>query len=340
MDKILTVVVPTYNEEKYLETNLNSFCIPEILPELEVLIINDGSTDASLQIAKNYQEQYPDTYRVITKENGGHGSCINTGIKEATGRYFKVVDADDWVVGDEFCELMNFLESSTSDFVSTGFLWAYDRGEADVEDFETKAEFNEPFKNVQYTAEYRFDDIADRIYIKMHNLTVKTEILKHLPLPIDEHCYYVDYEYISYPVPKVQTVTFLRNMVYRYRIGSEGQSVDIDQMIAHESDVDKVLSSMYRFYGMLGMGVFCTEPKRHYIAGIIARLAAAKYKILLCKPESDAVKHELMNFDADLKQNHPDIYKANQNKAVKTLRNSGFLLYKTAAKAARKEYKV
>lgn len=97
MGKILTVVVPTYNAEKYLRDNLESFKIPELMEDLEILIVNDGSTDHSLEIAEEYVRQYPDTYRVITKENGGHGSGINCGIANARGTYFKVVDAGDWV---------------------------------------------------------------------------------------------------------------------------------------------------------------------------------------------------------------------------------------------------
>ena len=102
MEKILTVVVPTYNAEKYLRDNLESFEIPELMQDIEILIVNDGSTDHSLEIVREYAERYPDTYRVITKENGGHGSGINCGIECALGTYFKVVDADDWVGKEAF----------------------------------------------------------------------------------------------------------------------------------------------------------------------------------------------------------------------------------------------
>ena len=85
MGKILTIVVPTYNAEKYLRDNLESFEIPELMQDIEVLIINDGSTDHSVDIAREYEARYPDTYRVITKENGGHGSGINCGVAQARG---------------------------------------------------------------------------------------------------------------------------------------------------------------------------------------------------------------------------------------------------------------
>lgn len=131
MEKILTVVVPTYNAEKYLRDNLESFEIPELMQDIEILIVNDGSTDHSLEIAREYAERYPDTYRVITKENGGHGSGINCGIEHALGTYFKVVDADDWVGKEAFVSLVRTLKTSDADVVYSGFLWTYDNGEAD-----------------------------------------------------------------------------------------------------------------------------------------------------------------------------------------------------------------
>ncbi len=339
MAKILTIVVPAYNAEMFLETNLRSFCVPEMLGNMEVLIINDGSTDGTESIAERYASEYPDTYRLINKENGGYGSCINIGIKEATGRYFKVVDAADWVDPDDFWEVMNFLESTGSDFVSAGIMLAQDEGQSDVSEFKTKPEFKEPFKNIQYTAEYKFDEIADRICVKMLNLIQKTELLRKMPFPLDDIDSFVDYEYVTYPVPKVQTITFLQNIYYRRRVKSEIVADSLEKRIAALDDANTALDSLLHFYDILGNGVFCTEQKRRYIAAMTADLAAEKMDILLCRPESDAVKQEIMGFDADLKRAYPDIYKANRDKTVKRLRSSGFMLYKNESKAARKQKK-
>lgn len=124
MNKILTIIVPTYNAEKYLRRTLESFLIETILEEIEVLVINDGSTDNSLAVAMEYASRYPDSYHVITKENGGHGSGINCGIENATGFYFKVVDADDWVDSAAFCRLVETLKQKNADIIYSGFLWA------------------------------------------------------------------------------------------------------------------------------------------------------------------------------------------------------------------------
>ena len=97
MEKILSIVVPAYNVEKYLDQCLSSFVNTEVLRDIEILIINDGSTDRTAEIAEKYCEKYPGCFVLYNKENGGHGSGINYGIEHAKGKYFKVVDGDDWV---------------------------------------------------------------------------------------------------------------------------------------------------------------------------------------------------------------------------------------------------
>ena len=125
MEKILTVVVPTYNAEKYLRDNLESFEIPELMQDIEILIVNDGSTDHSLEIAREYAERYPDTYRVITKENGGYGAGINCGVKNTLGNHFVVGAGDDWVGEGDFVGLGGTLKDSGGGVGYLGIVWRY-----------------------------------------------------------------------------------------------------------------------------------------------------------------------------------------------------------------------
>ncbi len=338
MEKILTIVVPTYNAQKYLRDNLESFHIAELMSDIEVLIINDGSTDHSPDIAMEYVNAYPDTYRLITKENGGHGSGINCGIEHASGRYFKVVDADDWVDRDAFIKLVKALKKMNTDIVYSGFLWAYDHGEGDKSLFKTKAEMEVPFDSAIYLRSYRFDDIADKLYIKMHSMTIKTDILKDNHITIDEHCYYVDAEYILYPIPYVDTISFVDAFVYYYRIGIEGQSVSMEKMQKNEKNYDKVINSLIAFYKGLKKEKGCSDVKCRYIAGIIARIVAGKIKIMLSFPVSAHKKKELKNFDKKLLRECPDVYNSNQNKAVTLLRKSRYLFYRPAGFLVRRKY--
>lgn len=122
MEKVLTIVIPTYNMEKYLDKCLNSLIIPEYMDEIEVLIVNDGSKDSSLDIARKYETQYPQTFVVVDKENGNYGSCVNRGLKEANGKYFKVLDADDTFMTNNFFEFVKFLKSVDVDLVMSDIL--------------------------------------------------------------------------------------------------------------------------------------------------------------------------------------------------------------------------
>lgn len=339
MGKILTVVVPTYNAEKYLRDNLESFCIPELLPELEILIVNDGSTDNSVEVAMEYVNQHPDSYRIITKENGGHGSGINCGIAHALGTYFKVVDADDWVEREAFAELVKTLHRSPCDVVCSGFYWVFDDEQNDKSRFRKKVETKIPFAGVQYGEQYEFDEISHKIYVKMHNMTIRTDILRNNDIHVDEHCFYVDTEYITYPIPYVKTICFVDAFVYMYRIGRQGQSIGIEKMQRNEKNYDKVISSLLSFYSNLAGELLCSEAKRRYIAGIIARVVAGKVKIMLSFPDSIQKKQELRVFDENLKKYYPDIYRANINKAVAILRLTNYHVYGIASAMVKRHYR-
>lgn len=325
LKKSLTIVIPAYNAERYLRDNLESLCIKEIMEDIEVLIINDGSNDSTLDIAEEYVRRYPETFNVISKENGGHGSGINCGIRNANGRYFKVIDADDWVDTEQFLSLVRFLRESNSDMVYNGFFWVFDKGECKKEDFKKKVETIKPFSEVIYNKEYIFDDIADKIYIKMHNITIKTEILKEHNIKIDEKCYYVDAEYITFPIPYIKTITFLEGFVYQYRIGSVGQSISINKMQKNEENYDKVIDSLLNFY-QKSMSK-CSKVKRLYIAKIIARIVAGKIKIMLSFPPTSEKKNQIIIFNNRLKREYPEIYECNLNKAVNLLRKTNYMTY-------------
>ena len=117
--KLLSIVIPTYNTEQYLRRCLDSVLTSEVLPELEVLVVNDGSKDRSPEIAREYEARYPDTVTLIDKENGGHGSTINEGLRAATGKYFRVLDSDDWFDTCNFVKFFAALHDCDEDVVIT-----------------------------------------------------------------------------------------------------------------------------------------------------------------------------------------------------------------------------
>ena len=233
MQKVLTITIPSYNVEKYLKQTLDSFLSPEILEEVEVLIVDDGSKDRTAEIGKVYERQYPQTFRVISKENGGHGSTINRGIQEAKGTYFKVVDGDDWVDTEDFVKLVKVLKNCTAQYVVTNYYEVNDvTGEKTPVDYKVLKE-----KEI-----WSFEEAGKRKQIAMHALVIQTSILKENQIRLDEHCFYVDVEYVLYPIPYVETVQFLDLFVYMYRLAVMTQSVSLQGYQKHmQNHIDVIL---------------------------------------------------------------------------------------------------
>ena len=357
-DKLLTIVVPSYNASKYLDFNLQSFLQPSVPEKLEVIVVDDGSTDDTARIADAYHEKYPDTVKVVHKENGGHGSGINAGLRAATGKYFKVVDADDWVDHEALEKLLGYIASfnaadanidtdtaqaedtanaaSGPDVIYNNYYWRLTDEAKSPEEYERKAEFTEPFSGVEYRKVYNFESIADQCYVKMHNMTIRTEILKEHQIQIDEHCYYVDMEYILYPMPYVETIAFLPEFLYQYQIGRQGQSMDPAKMQRNATQYDHVLASIYAYYD-----AHCREinlpNRKKYIDRLISRFYASRIKILLGMPDALRRKSEFLMLEQNLKSDYRDIYDANLNSAIRILRKSGYLFYGVAVMAMKKK---
>ena len=119
--KVLTFVIPAYNSEKFLDKGIPTMIQSEIMDKLEIIIVNDGSTDGTPQAAEKYCAQYPDTVRLISQVNKGHGGALNTGCAAAQGKYVKIIDADDWVVTENLPAFIEALENCGSDVVLTHY---------------------------------------------------------------------------------------------------------------------------------------------------------------------------------------------------------------------------
>ena len=123
MNKLLTIVVPVYKVEPYINKCLDSCVLADekLMSQLEVIIVNDGTPDNSAEMSREYVKRYPQTFRQIDKENGGHGSTINTSLKAANGKYYKLVDSDDWVEKDGMIKLVHALGKTDADLVLNPF---------------------------------------------------------------------------------------------------------------------------------------------------------------------------------------------------------------------------
>ena len=328
MEKVLTITIPSYNVEKYLNQTLDSFIQEEILADIEVLIVDDGSKDRTPLIGKAYEEKYPGTFRVISKENGGHGSTINRGIQEARGRYFKVVDGDDWVNTGDFVKLVNSLKTCEADYVVTNYYEVNDKtGEKTPKDY----------KELAGKEIWKFEEAAAVSQLSMHSLVIKTEILKKNHIRLDEHCFYVDVEYILYPVPYVKNVEFLDLYVYMYRLAVTTQSVSLQGYQRHmQNHIDVILhlTEFFEKYAKSG-----TPEKIEYIGKRIAQMVGDQITIFVSFPETDtSVKKKFTDFDRTLKALSPEIYRRSgeESGTLRLFRKTGFKGYKLIARMCRR----
>ncbi len=278
MGKLLTISIAAYNVEKYIKKCLNSFIDDCFIDDIEVLIINDGSIDNTANIASKYMKKYPSTFRLINKENGGHGSTVNCGILEAKGKYFKTVDGDDWVDKEALKELIDFIRITHADVISTDYWWVNDKTKRKIK------EIKNTFDSLEYRKEYKFDDVCRHIYINIHAMTIKTEILQKNKIWLDTNCFYVDAEYVLFPVPYINTISFLPKPVYMYRLGLETQSMNLLNMQKNCGNHEKVIRRITGLYNKNKQTL--SIYKSEYLEKAIAKLVTSQIKIYLSYPAS------------------------------------------------------
>lgn len=222
MEKILTIVIPTYNMQDYLHRCLDSLIVPEEQMQLlEVLVVNDGSKDNSSVIAHEYQNKYPDTFRVIDKENGNYGSCVNRGLREATGKYIKILDADDWFDNVTLALYLIYLTALDVDLVLTDFKIVYENSKKVIPYlYSQKNIVADQVISVEQLLSYN-----SMFYGQMHGFTYKTKILREMKYNQTEGISYTDQEYVNIPFTRVKTVCYYPNILYNYLLGREGQTM-------------------------------------------------------------------------------------------------------------------
>ncbi|WP_112179799.1 MULTISPECIES: glycosyltransferase family A protein [Paraliobacillus] len=226
--KLLSVVIPCYNSQDYMR-----YCIESLLPggeDVELLIVNDGSVDRSAEIADEYAKKYPTIIKSIHQENGGHGEAVNTGIRNASGRYFKIVDSDDWVDIRAYMKILKVLkcliDDNLVDLIISNFV--YEKEGA-------KYKKIMKYDNVlPQNMVFSWDDIKHfrkGQYILMHSVIYRTQLLLDCELKLPKHTFYVDNLYVFTPLKFVNNIYYVNVDFYRYFIGREDQSVHEKIMI-------------------------------------------------------------------------------------------------------------
>ncbi len=229
--RVITFAVPCYNSAQYMDKCIKSLLV--LGDDIEIIIIDDGSMkDDTPQKADDWQKSYPDVIRVIHKENGGHGSAVNVGLDFARGRYFKVVDSDDWLDASAMAQIMEYLRLQSelqfpTDLVIGNYVY-----EKVHENTRNVMHYRNVFPQ---NREFGWGDIRrfrPSQYLLMHSVIYRTDLLREIGLLLPEHCFYVDNIFVYVPLPHVKTMRYFDVDMYRYFIGREDQSVNESVMMS------------------------------------------------------------------------------------------------------------
>ncbi len=250
MKKYLSFVVPCYNSQAYMRK-----CVDSLLAggdEVEIIIVNDGSTDDTGKIAGEYARRFPGIVRAVQKENGGHGSGVNAGLALAQGIYFKVVDSDDWLDEDAYMDLLSELRTYCGKTAGDGSDMKAETKTALIPDMIVcNYVYNHFYEGTTRSMGYQNVFPRGRLfgwneirhfrpsqYLVMHALIFRTELLRAVGLKLPEHTFYVDNLFACQPLPSVKRIRYMDIDLYQYFLGREDQSVNervlmsrIDQQI-------------------------------------------------------------------------------------------------------------
>ncbi len=292
--KLLSFAVPCYNSAAYMKK-----CVDSLLKggeDVEILIIDDGSTDETARIADEYEAAYPSIVRAIHKENGGHGSAVNTGIENAQGLYFKVVDSDDWVKEEAYERILDALKSLTGGEKVLDML---------ISNFVYEKLGQERHKVMRYKHAlpverlFGWDEVRHfhkGQYILMHSVIFRTRLLRECGLKLPEHTYYVDNLYVFEPLPYVKNMYYLDVNFYRYYIGREGQSVNEDIMIGRIDQQITVNKLMIDYMTDNKSLIAPVKKMNHYMTSYLDIITTVSSILLIRSGTKENLAKELWNY--------------------------------------------
>lgn len=251
--KVLSFIIPSYNSARFLDKCIPSFLNEAVLDKLDIIIVNDGSTDETVEAAEKYCRAHPASIRLISQENKGHGGALNTGCAAAVGKYLKVIDADDWVETQNLPEFVAKLEECDADVVLTHHYTI------DITTGEIKKWKNYPEKfDVPYTFEQIMDSWKsfDRS-LTFHGITYNTDFYHKNCIALSEHVFFEDHEFATMPCCHAKSVMPMDLFIYDYRIGDVQQSVSNQNQLKRIGHTQTVLERFISEYGKLELPENC-----------------------------------------------------------------------------------
>lgn len=318
MNKLLTISIAAYNIEDYIEQAIKSCISKKSIDEIEVLIMNDGSKDRTAEISQKYADKYPQSITLVNKENGGYGTNVTMALSMAKGKYFRLLDGDDFLVEGCIDKYVELLRNQDNDIVITAMNYYFEN--------EAKTEYHSSQWQKLCGETYDIDDLTIKYSIPMWNITVKTECIKKTYQPLPPHTLYTDQLFIYYAFKGSRNICFESLPVYCYRIGREGQSIEDKQRMKHWEDTCKVFNILLYDYSIRGQTNPLMDKRIEIVFSHVIRV------FLLFPPEKKWLKL-IKEYDLKIKKSSKKLYKNTwwTYKKITILRLTGYTAYRLLA---------
>ncbi len=280
--KLMTFTVPCYNSAAYMH-----ICVDSLLKggdEVEIIIINDGSKDDTGKIADAYAAKYPNIVRVVHQENGGHGEGINQGIRHATGKYFKVVDSDDWVNEKALKAVLhklNRLETTGGvDLMVCNYVY-----EHEDRSLNSTIHYRNVFPEGKVVGWADTKPFRINEYLTLHSAIFRTQMLRDCGVVLPKHIFYEDNLFVYTPLPLVQKICYLDQDFYRYLIGREGQSVSEEVMKKRYHHQVQIAETIFRTHDIAAITAKNPKLGKYLYHEVRCMIAIATMFTRLCKTD-------------------------------------------------------
>lgn len=314
-EKLLTISIAAYNVEKCLQYAIKSCLIKkrDLRKRLEIIIVNDGSSDKTSETAHDYERKFPDVIRVIDKKNGGYGSTVNTSIDAAKGKYIKLLDADDCYDTKQLELFMENLASLDVDLAITDFVFCYKHNNKKVT-YSLPTSILTDLKGID-------------VDLSVPSVCFKTKLLKDNRITLSEKIFYTDTEFVIYPLYYVKTMCYFPYMIYQYNIGDEAQSVSFASRIDHIKDIEVLNNRLQNYYFQHKI----INGTKQMIEKRMAVSEQFYISTLLLLSNKKDTKRILVNYDRTLKKMLPGVYRRMNTKCILFLRKSNYWGYRICA---------
>lgn len=302
--KTLTFLVPCYNVAGCVGRCVESMLVDEILDDVEILLINDGSNDRTLAVLREYERRWPDVVRIVDKENGGWGTAINRGVREARGKYLKEVDADDWVESDSLRHYVDFLKNNEIDYIATEYT-EYFR----TENLSVRHSYRKEIYDKTMSLNDFWEQYPTAWDFPIHAITYRTQMLQGFGLTVGDR-YYGDIEYNLYPLPHVRTIRVMPVNITVYFRGSDAQSTSTAGYARHYKDYVAMSQRITMF--SLSAAATLHPNLRKFIVETIRGTAVRAYYLMMSPVyagKAEGVKAELKEYDRWLKATDKELYR-------------------------------